>query len=101
MNSRSGLSLWGTAGYGQGDLALMMQEGESYHTAMDLTMAAVGVRGDLVSGGQAGGLSLAIESDALLVRTTSDAVADPSGLLASAVADVSRLRLGAGGVLGA
>ena len=88
------LSLWGTAGYGQGDLALMMQGGESHHTAMDLTMAAVGVRGDLVSRRQAGGLSLAFESDALLVRTTSAAVADPSGLLAAAVADVSRLRLG-------
>ena len=91
------LSLWGTAGYGQGDLALMMQEGESYHTAMDLTMAAVGGRGDLVR--QAGGLSLAIESDALLVRTTSAAAADPSGLLASAVGDVSRLRLGLEGSL--
>ena len=91
------LSLWGTAGYGQGDLALMMQEGESYHTAMDLTMAAVGGRGDLVR--QAGGLSLAIESDALLVRTTSAAAVDPSGLLAAAVADVSRLRLGLEGSL--
>ena len=88
------LSLWGTAGYGQGDLALMMQSGESHHTAMDLTMAAVGVRGDLVSARQAGGLSLAFESDALLVRTTSAASSDPSGLLAAAVADVSRLRLG-------
>ena len=93
------LSLWGTAGYGQGDLALMMQGGESHHTAMDLTMAAVGVRGDLVSARQAGGLSLAFESDALLVRTTSAAVSDPSGLLAAAVADVSRLRLGLEGSL--
>ena len=93
------LSLWGTAGYGQGDLALMMQEGESYHTAMGLTMAAVGVRGDLVSARQAGGLSLAVESDALLVRTTSAAAADPSGLLAAAVGDVSRLRLGLEGSL--
>ena len=91
------LSLWGTAGYGQGDLALMMQGGESYHTAMDLTMAAVGARGDLVR--QAGGLSLALESDALLVRTTSAAAVGPSGLLAAAVADVSRLRLGLEGSL--
>ncbi len=93
------LSLWGTAGYGQGDLALMMKDGESHHTAMGLTMAAVGVRGDLVSARQAGGLSLAVESDALLVRTTSAAAVDPSGLLAAAVADVSRLRLGLEGSL--
>ena len=91
------LSLWGTAGYGQGNLALMMQDGESHHTAMDLTMAAVGARGDLVSARQAGGLSLALESDVLLVRTTS--ASDPSGLLAAAVADVSRLRLGLEGSL--
>ncbi len=93
------LSLWGTAGYGQGDLALMMQEGESYHTVMALMMAAVGARGDLVSARQSGGLSLAVESDALLVRTASEAAADPLGLLASAVADVSRLRLGLEGSL--
>ena len=93
------LSLWGTAGHGQGDLALMMQDGESYHTDMDLTMAAMGVRGDLVSARQAGGWSLTVESDALLVRTTSAAASDPSGLLASAVGDVSRLRLGLEGSL--
>ena len=93
------LSLWGTAGHGQGDLALMMKGGESYRTAMDLTMAAVGVRGDLVPARQEGGLSLAVESDALWVRTTSEAAADPSGLLAAAVADVSRLRLGMEGSL--
>ncbi len=93
------LSLWGMAGYGQGDLMLTLKDGESYRTDMDLTMAAAGVRGDLVSGGPTGGPSLAIESDALFVRTTSEAASGPSGLLASAVADVSRLRLGLEGSL--
>ena len=93
------LSLWGLAGYGQGDLALMMEDGESYRTEMDLTMAAAGVRGDLVSAKKAGDLWLAVESDALFVRTTSDAASGPSGLLAAAVADVSRLRLGLEGSL--
>ena len=93
------VSLWGTAGYGQGDLRLTMEDGESYRTEMDLTMAAAGVRGDLVSPRQAGGLWLAVESDALFVRTTSDAASGPSGLLAPAVADVSRLRLGLEGSL--
>ena len=88
------LSLWGTAGYGQGVLRLTLKDGESYHTAMDMTMAAVGMRGDLVSGEPTDGLSLAIESDALLVRTTSEATTGPSGLLAAAVAGVSRVRLG-------
>ena len=88
------LSLWGVSGYGQGDLTLTLQDGASYRTDMDLTMAAVGVRGDIVSGQRAGGLSLAFESDALLVRTTSEAASGPADLLAAAVADVSRLRLG-------
>ena len=88
------LSLWGLAGYGQGELAVMMEDGESYRTGMDLTMASAGVRGDLVSARQAGDLWLAVESDALFVRTTSAAASGPSGLLAAAVADVSRLRLG-------
>ena len=88
------LSLWGTAGHGQGLLSLRMKDGESYHAAMGMTMAAVGMGGDLVSGGPTGGLTLAIESDALLVRTTSGATTGPSGLLAATAADVSRLRLG-------
>ncbi len=88
------LSLWGVAGYGQGDLKLTLQDGASYRTDMDLTMAAIGVRGDLVPRQREGGLSLAFESDALLVHTTSEAAAGASGLLAAAVADVSRLRLG-------
>ena len=80
------LSLWGVAGYGQGDLTLTLQDGASHRADMDLTMAAVGVRGDLVSGQRAGGLSRAFESDALLVRTTSEAASGPAGLLAAAVA---------------
>ncbi len=97
LNER--LSLWGTAGYGLGDLTLTMKDGESYRTDMDLAMAAAGLRGDLVSGGPEGGPSLTIESDALFVRTTSEAASGPSGLLAAAVADVSRLRLGLEGSL--
>ena len=93
------VSLWGTAGYGLGDLRLTMNDGESYRTGMDLAMAAAGVRADLVSGEPAGGPSLAIESDALFVRTTSEAGSSPSGLLAPAVADVSRLRMGLEGSL--
>ena len=93
------LSLWGMAGYGQGDLMLTLKDGESYRTDMDLTMAAAGVRGDLVSGEPTGGPSLALESDALFVRTTSEVASGPSGLLAAAEADVSRLRLGLEGSL--
>ena len=93
FNVTERLSLWGVAGYGEGDLTLAMHDGASYRTDLHLTMAAIGVRGDLLSVRQANGLALAFESDALLVRTTSDAVSGASGLLAAAEADVSRLRL--------
>ncbi len=93
------LSLWGTAGYGQGDLTLTMKDGESYRTGLDLRMAAAGLRGDLLSVGPEGGPSLAVESDALFLRTASDAASGPSGLLAAAAADVSRLRIGLEGSL--
>ena len=94
------LSLWGTAGYGQGDLALMIQDGESYHTAMDLTMAAVGARGDLVSRTASGrsvpgvGVGCAVGAHDLGVGGGTR-----RSLLAAAVADVSRLRLGLEGSL--
>lgn len=87
------LSMWGVAGYGEGNLTLTPRDGASYLTDMRLTMAAVGVRGDLLSARQANGLALAFESDAMLVRTTSDPVSGESGLLGAAQADVNRLRL--------
>ena len=88
------LSLWGVAGYGQGDLTLTLHDGTSYRTDMDLTLTALGLRGDLLPEQQAGHPALAFESDVLLVRMTSDAASGPSGLLAATIADVSRLRLG-------
>ena len=93
------LSLWGVTGYGQGDLSLTLSDGASYRTDLRLTMAAVGARAGLIDGTQPGRPSLVFESDALLVRTTSDAASGPVGLVAAAKADVSRLRLGVEGSL--
>ena len=87
------LSVWGVAGYGEGSLTLRPEEQAAIRTDLDLWMAAAGLRGVLVDGGT-DGPTLAAKSDAMIVRTASDAVSGGSGNLAAAEAEVTRLRLG-------
>ena len=92
------LSVWGVAGYGDGSLTLepRAEDGgraEAIGTDLDLMMAAVGLRGVALDGG-GDGLTLAVKTDALIVRAASDAVSGPGGNLAAAEAEVTRLRLG-------
>ncbi|MCY4155384.1 MAG: hypothetical protein OXF58_08695, partial [Gammaproteobacteria bacterium] len=89
------LTLWGATGYGRGAVTLTPGAGETLtgdaplSADTDFTLAAVGLRGDLLA--PVGfGPALALTSDALWTRTTS---AGTHGLLASASA-VTRLRLG-------
>ena len=84
------MALWGVAGYGAGELVLTPEGQAALETDMDLVMGAVGVRGVAVEAGPQGGLELSVTSDAMAVRTTSERVKG----LASAEADVTRLRLG-------
>ena len=84
------LAIWAVAGYGWGSLSLKPDgAGTDYSPGTTLTMGAVGMDGLLRDGG-AEGLSLTSTADALLVKTTSEAVAG----LASSEANISRLRLG-------
>ena len=92
------LSVWGVAGYGDGSLTLepRAEDGtraEAIGTDLDLMMAAAGLRGVALDGGR-DDLTLAVKSDAMIVRTASDAVSGPGGNLAAAEAEVTRLRLG-------
>ena len=92
------LSVWGVAGYGDGSLTLepRAEDGtraEVIRTDLDLMMAAAGLRGVALDGGE-DGLTLAVKTDAMIVRTASDAVSGPGGNLAAAEAEVTRLRLG-------
>ena len=77
--------LWGLAGAGSGDLTLVWRD-EAIDTGLGMRLGAIGVRGTLPAGR---GFDLAVKSDALWVRTDSDAAAG----LAAATAQVSRLRL--------
>ena len=89
------ISAWGLAGSGAGRLTLDLDGGASERYGADLTMtlAAVGMRGDLLRPAEAGGFALALKADAFWVRTESEAVSTPGvGNLAAARADASRLR---------
>ena len=92
------LSVWGMAGYGAGTLTLTPEGRKPIGTDMDLMMGAVGVRGVALEAPAEGGVELALKSDALAVRTRSEAVraeaSGPGSNLAAATADATRLRLG-------
>ena len=93
LNDR--VTLWGVAGYGEGTLKLTPKDAATLETDMDLMMGAVGVRGVALEAPDEGGFELSVTSDAMAVRTSSDATsASEGGNLASASANVTRLRLG-------
>ena len=90
---RERVSAWGVAGYGEGSLMLEPEEQATIRTDLGLWMAAAGLSGVLVDGGN-DGPTLAANTDAMVVRTSSDAVSGGIGNLAEAEAEVTRLRLG-------
>ncbi len=88
------LSLWAAAGTGTGTMTLTPEDASPAETGIDWLMAAAGLRGELLAEGS--GPALALLSDVLWSRTTSDR-ADASGTatsLASSSAATSRVRLG-------
>ena len=85
------LKLWGAAGYGTGEVTLKTAMGGSYKADTMWSMAAAGLRGDLLEAPTEGsGPALAMTSDALWTRTSSEKTRD----LAASQSDVTRLRLG-------
>ncbi len=86
------LKLWGAAGYGSGEVTLETASGDRYSADTSWTMAATGVRGDLLAPPEDGssGPALALTSDALWARTSSA----KTGELAATDSDATRLRLG-------
>ena len=85
------LKLWGAAGYGTGEVTLKTALGGSYKSDTAWSMAAAGLRGDLLAPPAEGsGPALALTSDALWTRTSSEKTRD----LAASDSDATRLRLG-------
>ena len=89
------LSVWGVAGYGEGTLSLTPEGAGRIETDMALAMGALGLRGVVVEAPAEGGMELSVKTDAMGVRTTSEAArGEDGGNLAGADAKVTRLRLG-------
>ena len=85
------LKLWGAAGYGTGEVTLKTELGGRYKADTSWSMAAAGLRGDLLEAPAEGsGPALAVTSDALWTRTSSEKTAR----LAASDSDVTRLRVG-------
>ena len=83
------VNVWGLVGYGWGDLELATAPGETLETDTNFMMGAFGGRGIVLAAAETGGFQLATRTDAMLTRTTSEAVAG----LASSEAEAHRLRL--------
>ena len=89
------LSVWAVAGYGEGTLALTPEGAGRIETDMALAMGGLGLRGVVVEAPADGGVELSVKTDAMGVRTTSDAArGEDGGNMAASKADVTRLRLG-------
>ena len=80
------LSAWGLVGYGKGSMDMRTGQAK-FETDIDMQMAAVGVRGELVS---AGNMELALKTDAFMVQMDADGTRE----LQSVDAYSERLRLG-------
>ena len=83
------VELWAVAGYGAGELVLTPEGQGPMTTDTELMLGAVGLRGVALAAPAGGGVELAVKSDALAVRTTSERTRG----LAAARGDVTRLRL--------
>ena len=93
LNER--VTVWGVAGYGEGELTLTPNDAPSIETEMDLAMGTAGVRGVALEAPADGGIELSVTSDAMVVRTSFEEVeSGEGGKLAGAAAAVTRLRLG-------
>ena len=88
------VTVWGVAGHGVGTLTLTPEDGAAFRTDIDLTMAAAGLRGTVVQASADGGPEVSVETDALAVRTRSEAQRSDTGNLAEATGKATRLRLG-------
>ena len=93
------VDVWGMVGLGTGDVTLTEHadndrpNNRSIKTDISMRMGAIGARGELLSANEAGGMSLAIKTDAFLVEMESDAVRRTDGNMAGTKSDASRVRL--------
>ncbi len=88
IQASDSIQLWGTLGQGSGEVTLQPELGDAISSDISWSMAAMGMRGDLLE--QEQGLSLALTADALWSRTESD----KTHALAASNASTTRIRAG-------
>ena len=81
-------TVWAVLGHGRGGMTITNAGGDE-ESSIWMTMGAAGARGELLSGGETGGINLAVKSDGMLLRVGSEAV----GRLPEVAADVQRARV--------
>ncbi len=92
-------SVWSAFGFWTGEMTLHEGGGPAgvsrrWRTGLDMSMAAVGARGTLLTADEAGGFALTAKADAYAVRIASGAATAPgAGGLAPAEAEADRMRL--------
>ena len=82
------VTIWGAAGYGEGELTIGAVDEQGVTTGMDWTMLAAGVRGALVEATKDSGFNLDFATDAFWTRTATD---NAPGIRKEA-AEVTRIR---------
>ena len=87
------LSVWGILGYGTGELELEVDGTGRWTTDTSMKMAAAGARGVVVAASEADPLEVALRTDAVVQRMTSDAATGDAGNLAATESGTSRVRV--------
>ena len=87
LNER--VDAWAIGGYGAGEMTIDPDGCVSHTTDIDMMMAAVGLRGQILEAAAGDAIDMAVRTDGLWLRTTSDRTQE----LRPAEADVGRLRL--------
>ena len=85
------VSAWGLAGWGTGDMTIRFDDGvmDPVRTDLSMQMGAIGARGALLTQDEAGGMDLALKTDAFFVRVESERAVNS----VETEADASRVRL--------
>ena len=92
------LSVWTAAGYGSGEVTVTPAGQEALTADLTMRMGAAGIRSELLTPAEDGGLSLAVKGDGRFTRTSSGSASGTSGgRLEASDADVWLLRTGVEG----
>ena len=94
LNLSERLSVWAAAGHGTGEVTLTPDGSAALSADLTMSMAAAGMRGEVLEPGDDDGFALAVKGDARFSRTSSDAVRTADGGLEATESDVRVVRAG-------